>query len=232
MRRYVNPAQHQPLLRIFVLTGLLIFFLASLTFGAASADMVHQSVRGALDVVVLVTAGVFIGILGTLIGAGGGFLHVPMLIIIYGFSPQHAIGTSMAVVFLNTLSGTFAYIAQKKIDYELAIKFSVFAAPGVIIGAFLAQKFDIVLFSILFSIVLLLLAYVLLFVKEFYLVWVFRQFFNRHHIRPLRDWRGSYSCSFNEFPGNTDTYSNSNVSYDDRHYKFFWSNRIYRPEKH
>ena len=53
--------------------------------------------------------GASVGVVGTLIGVGGGFIVVPILLIFYGFSPQHAIGTSMVVVFLNALSGTFSH---------------------------------------------------------------------------------------------------------------------------
>ena len=157
-----------------ITTLYLALFLICLTAGfshAASPELVpHDTISGSLDGIILIIIGLFVGILGTFIGAGGGFLVVPLLLIFYNFSPQHAIGTSMAVVFLNTLSGTFSYIAQKKIDYELAVKFSVFAAPGVIIGALLAQDFSMVLFSLLFTSLLLIMAYSLLFVRDFYLV--------------------------------------------------------------
>jgi hypothetical protein len=95
---------------------------------------------------------------------------VPVLIIFYGFSPQHAIGTSMAVVMLNAISGTFAYIAQKRIDYEMGIKYAVAASPGVLVGALLSQFFTVSSFSIIFSLLLMILSYYLFSGKEFYVV--------------------------------------------------------------
>ncbi|MCI4624859.1 MAG: sulfite exporter TauE/SafE family protein [Candidatus Magnetoovum sp. WYHC-5] len=130
----------------------------------------HSVVANTFDVITLIIAGVFVGVIGTLIGAGGGFLVVPFLIINYGFSPQHAVGTSMAVVFLNALSGTFSYVSQKRVDYELGIKFSVFALPGVIIGTIIEQYITVMMFSVIFSVLLLSIAYLLLFQKEFYLI--------------------------------------------------------------
>jgi uncharacterized membrane protein YfcA len=59
----------------------------------------------------LFASGVGIGILGTLIGAGGGWMIVPLLLLGFHFTPQQAVGTSLAVVFLNALSGTIAYMA-------------------------------------------------------------------------------------------------------------------------
>jgi len=148
----------------------LVILMTSYAYDVSAAIAPHEAIRMPLDAIVLIVTGILIGILGTLIGAGGGFLHVPMLIILYGFSPQHAIGTSMAVVFLNTLSGTFAYVTHKRIDYELGVKFSVFAVPGVIMGALLAQKFNLLFFSLFFSLLLMVLAYILIFLKEFSLV--------------------------------------------------------------
>ncbi len=135
-----------------------------------AAGSPHDVITAPYQVIPLVVLGFIVGNVGTLIGAGGGFIIVPLLMILYGFSPQHAIGTSMVVVFLNALSGTFAYMAQKRIDYELGIKFSVFAVPGVVTGAFAAQSFNVTVFSVLFAFLLLLLAYSLIFVEEFYLI--------------------------------------------------------------
>jgi uncharacterized protein len=125
---------------------------------------------GTLGAIIVFHTGVLIGVVGTLIGAGGGFIHVPVLIIFYGFSPQHAIGTSLAVVMLNAISGTFAYIAQKRIDYEIGLKYAVAAAPGVFVGAMLSQFFTVSSFSIIFSILLMMLSYYLFSGKEFYVV--------------------------------------------------------------
>ena len=63
---------------------------------------------------ILFGLGLGIGALGTLIGAGGGWMIVPILLLGYGFAPQQAVGTSLAVVFLNALSGSIAYMAQRR----------------------------------------------------------------------------------------------------------------------
>ncbi len=130
----------------------------------------HITLDGLWDVIKVVIVGLFVGFLGTMIGAGGGFLLVPIFLIFYNFTPQHAIGTSTAVVFLNALSGTFSYIEQKRIDYELGVKFSVIAVVGVIIGAFLTQALNFLVFSIMFSILLIVLSYSMVFMEDFSLV--------------------------------------------------------------
>ena len=146
-----------------------MFLVAGSAMAAPPIPAEHATL-GILGAIIVFHTGVLIGVVGTLIGAGGGFIHVPVLIIFYGFSPQHAIGTSMAVVMLNAISGTFAYIAQKRIDYEIGIKYAVAASPGVLVGALLSQFFTVSSFSIIFSLLLMILSYYLFSGKEFYVV--------------------------------------------------------------
>jgi hypothetical protein len=56
----------------------------------------------------LVVLGIAIGAFGTLIGAGGGFLLVPLLLLLFRLPHATAVGTSLALVFLNAASGTVA----------------------------------------------------------------------------------------------------------------------------
>ena len=65
----------------------------------------------------LLPLGLFIGAFGTMIGAGGGFLLVPILLLVYPKENTELItSTSLAVVFFNALSGTWAYSRMKRID--------------------------------------------------------------------------------------------------------------------
>ncbi len=147
----------------------MMFLVAGSAMAAPPIPAEHATL-GILGAIIVFHTGVLIGVVGTLIGAGGGFIHVPVLIIFYGFSPQHAIGTSMAVVMLNAISGTFAYIAQKRIDYEIGLKYAFAASPGVLVGALLSQFFTVSSFSIIFSLLLMILSYYLFSGKEFYVV--------------------------------------------------------------
>ena len=63
--------------------------------------MLYEVITRMLGTVLLFLAGLGIGTLGTLVGAGGGWMIVPLLLFALHFTPQHAVGTSLAVVFLN-----------------------------------------------------------------------------------------------------------------------------------
>lgn len=113
------------------------------------------------EAVLLFAAGLTIGTLGTLIGAGGGWMIVPLLLFGLGFSPQHAVGTSLSVVFLNALSGSIAYMIQGRVLYRMGAAFAVATIPGAFLGATLVQYLGSRWFTLLFALFLLALAFLL-----------------------------------------------------------------------
>jgi uncharacterized membrane protein YfcA len=84
----------------------------------------------------LIPVGFAIGAVGTIIGAGGGFLLVPLLLLLYANeSPEIITGISLAVVFFNAGSGSLAYGRMKRIDFKSGIIFSIATMPGAVLGA-------------------------------------------------------------------------------------------------
>lgn len=106
----------------------------------------------------LVGLGVLIGAVGTLIGAGGGFLLVPLFLLGFRFPPADAVGTSLALVFLNALSGTVAYLRQRRVDLSLGWKFAAATIPGAVGGAYLTRLLSSQLFSAGFGLTLVIIA--------------------------------------------------------------------------
>lgn len=99
--------------------------------------------------------GFAVGAFGTLIGAGGGFLIVPFLLLAYKYDPARAAGTSLAVVFLNALTGTGAYVPQRRIDYRAGLAFGVASLPGALIGSYLSSRIPMGPFQVGFGVLLL-----------------------------------------------------------------------------
>ena len=100
--------------------------------------------------------GLVIGAFGTLIGAGGGFILVPILLLMYPHeTPEHIASISLAVVFFNAFSGSVAYGRMKRIDYKSGIIFSLATIPGAILGALATAYVPRRIFDFLFGILMI-----------------------------------------------------------------------------
>ncbi len=100
----------------------------------------------------LIPLGFAVGTLGTLIGAGGGFILVPVLLIVYpDKSPETITSISLAVVFFNAVSGTHAYAKMKRIDYKSGLIFAAAGIPGSLIGAMATSMLPRYWFDIIFG---------------------------------------------------------------------------------
>jgi uncharacterized membrane protein YfcA len=107
----------------------------------------------------LIPLGFVVGAYGTLVGAGGGFVLVPALLIIYpDEEPASITSISLAAVFFNAVSGTIAYARQHRIDYRSGLLFAAAGLPGAIVGALLVDVVPRALFDVMFGVTLLVIA--------------------------------------------------------------------------
>lgn len=99
-----------------------------------------------------------VGSFGALMGIGGGLLMIPIFLFVLNYPAQQTIGTSLFIVFLNALSGTIAYLYQKKIFQHAAIRFGIATIPGAFLGGYAAQYFTGTGFSLAFGTFLILMS--------------------------------------------------------------------------
>jgi len=84
----------------------------------------------------LIGLGLVVGLFGTLIGAGGGFVVMPVLLLLHPqASPGQLTAISLAVVFFNALAGSESYAMMGRIDFKSGLMFAAATIPGAIIGA-------------------------------------------------------------------------------------------------
>jgi uncharacterized membrane protein YfcA len=113
--------------------------------------------------VLLALAGLGVGILGTLIGAGGGFLLVPALALVYpDKSPALLAAVSLAVIFCNAVSGSVGYARQRRIDYRSAWVFIATGIPGAVTGAVVTRYVPRSVFDLWLGVMLLTVATLML----------------------------------------------------------------------
>jgi uncharacterized membrane protein YfcA len=107
----------------------------------------------------LVGLGLGIGAYGTLIGAGGGFLLVPVLLLLDSQqSPATVTAMSLVVVFFNAYSGSWTYARMGRIDFSSGTLFAMAAVPGAILGTWVVRFLPTTVFAVVFSVALLLAA--------------------------------------------------------------------------
>ncbi len=88
----------------------------------------------------LVLYGVLIGLVTGFLGAGGGFLLIPALVILMKLPMKEAVGTSLLIIALNSLIGFLGDIGRHAIDWKFIIIISAIAIAGIFVGSYFNQK--------------------------------------------------------------------------------------------
>lgn len=119
------------------------------------------------EIAELLIIGFLVGGVGTLIGAGGGFVLVPLLIFLHpDFTAEETTAISIAIVAANAISGSVAYARQRRIDYKAGLLFAACTIPGSILGVYATEYIPKAVFNFTFSILLISMALYLIFRKE------------------------------------------------------------------
>ena len=104
----------------------------------------------------LLTLGVVAGTYGTIVGAGGGFVIIPALLLLYPHEDAAVVtGISLAVVLFNATSGSAAYAVLRRIDYRTGVAFALATIPGAVVGALATHAVPRQAFEALFGVVLI-----------------------------------------------------------------------------
>ena len=112
----------------------------------------------------LVICGVIVGIGASFTGLGGGFLIVPLLLLL-GYPAQKAVGTSFLAILVISLSALVAHNKLANVDYKVGILLGVGGIAGAQIGARLLEHVSTASFKRIFAAVLVGLAGYLFFQK-------------------------------------------------------------------
>jgi uncharacterized membrane protein YfcA len=106
--------------------------------------------------------GLVVGAFGTIVGAGGGFLLLPILLFAFPHESASVLaGISLSVVFVNAASGSLAYARLRRIDFRSGLVFALAGLPGAALGAALTARVDRHLFDSLLGAFLIVGAFAL-----------------------------------------------------------------------
>lgn len=88
----------------------------------------------------LILYGTGIGLVTGLLGAGGGFLLIPALVLLLHLPMKEAVGTSLLVIALNSLIGFTGNLHDKGMDWQLLLSVTGLAIAGILLGSYLNRK--------------------------------------------------------------------------------------------
>jgi uncharacterized membrane protein YfcA len=100
----------------------------------------HLASDGELPVKRIVVDGLVVGVVTGLVGAGGGFLVVPALVLLGGLPMSVAVGTSLLVIAMKSFAGLAGYLSSVELPWGLVLGVTAAAVVGSVIGGRLAGK--------------------------------------------------------------------------------------------
>lgn len=86
----------------------------------------------------VIVEGLVVGLVTGIVGAGGGFLVVPALVLLSGLPMSVAVGTSLLVIAMKSFAGLAGYLTTVQLDWPLVLSVTAVAVAGSFVGARLA----------------------------------------------------------------------------------------------
>jgi len=158
----------------FIITRrMLIFGIFTFLLLISSFSMIFETSKNVKPIniknfyVLIIIEGFIVGGLTGFVGAGGGFLIIPALIILIGLDIKKAIATSLIIIALKSTFGFFlGDVMVMNIDWDFLIYFTLLTSLGVIIGTYFGKSIDKLKLKKWFGIFIMVIAISILF-KEF-----------------------------------------------------------------
>jgi uncharacterized membrane protein YfcA len=125
---------------LLVLFALLMLVTAAAMWRGRKESSEAQASHGTGKLSLIVAEGAVVGFATGLVGAGGGFLVVPALVLLGGLPMQAAIGTSLVVIAMKSAAGFAGYASHVPVRYELAGVVIAAAVAGSVVGSLLASR--------------------------------------------------------------------------------------------
>jgi uncharacterized membrane protein YfcA len=124
--------------------AIMIFF--ALVMLLASYSMIRQKKevkevkQKPFNFPLILTEGLVVGVITGLVGAGGGFLIVPALVILVGMPIKKAVGTSLVIIAIKSLIGFLGDIGSgQDIDWTFLLIFTLFSVVGMFLGIYITR---------------------------------------------------------------------------------------------
>lgn len=146
----------------------LLFSSMSMIFGGVKTEK-ENNILNSKERLILILSGAGTGIITGMIGAGGGFIIIPSLVLLARMPMKEAVGTSLIIITINSLTGFAGDLTGNyEIDWALILIFLVISIIGIIIGSMLVKKVPSVKLKVAFGWFILAMG-IYIFIKEIFL---------------------------------------------------------------
>ena len=152
-RKFLVPALPDPLFTVgeAIITkniGIMVFF--ALIMLAASYSMIttkkcvdcDEDEPVAFNFPMIALEGSVVGLITGIVGAGGGFLIIPALVLLAKLPMKMAVGTSLLIIAAKSLIGFLGDLSTQTIDWQLLLIFTALYIVGIFIGSALSKKIN------------------------------------------------------------------------------------------
>jgi uncharacterized protein len=152
-RKFLVPALPDPLFTVgeAIITkniGIMVFF--ALIMLAASFSMIKGKKGGdaaeeeevKFNFPMIALEGSVVGVITGIVGAGGGFLIIPALVILAKLPMKMAVGTSLLIIAAKSLIGFLGDLSSQTIDWQMLLIFTSLSIVGIFIGSALSKKIN------------------------------------------------------------------------------------------
>lgn len=150
-RKFIVPAIPEHIMSIgelMVDKGMALMLLFAVLMLLAARGMLkgHTQVQQNKDlnttqrVLIILAEGAGVGLLTGLVGAGGGFLIIPALVLVTGLNMKVAVGTSLTIIAFKSLLGFTGDLGQITMDWPLLFSITGMALVGMLVGNLLTHR--------------------------------------------------------------------------------------------
>jgi uncharacterized protein len=136
--------------RILIL-GVFAILMILASFSMIKGKREIRSEAKGFKVLLVIVEGIIIGFLTGLVGAGGGFLIIPALVFLTGLPFKTAVGTSLFIIAINSLTGFIGDALNYDMDWRFLMTFTSLAVVGILVGNKLQKRISAMRLRIAFG---------------------------------------------------------------------------------
>lgn len=152
-RRFIVPSIPEELFSLgnFLITkniGIMVFFAIIMLLASFSMirskkkDVNEEDKMVKYNYTLIIAEGLGVGLLTGIVGAGGGFLIIPALVLFANLPMRKAVATSLLIIAIKSLIGFIGDIENLDIDWKFLLSFTAFSVVGIFIGIWLNKFID------------------------------------------------------------------------------------------